>query len=294
MLIDNLQLFLTIAEKGTLIAAARETGLSATTVSERLAALEEHYGVVLMNRTTRSISLTEEGRLLIDGSKSVLAEVEELDARIRHGVDALSGNIRLSAPVDLGRGIVSRAVSEFTNEHPAVSIELSLSDGFVDIVEQGFDIALRLGEIADSSMRIRRVGQVRRIVCASPAYLEAHGAPRHPQDLADHNCLIMRFGMTRDDEWRFNVEGKDFLVHVKGNRTVNDGSLVRGWALEGHGLIMKSEMDVGEDIKADRLVPLLEEFEAAPNPLQMLFPPGRARPKRVKAFADLLAQKISA
>ncbi|CAN0583232.1 unnamed protein product, partial [Ectocarpus sp. 12 AP-2014] len=139
MFLDNLRVFMIIAEKGSLVAAARETGLSTTTVSDRLAALEAHYGVVLFNRTTRSISLTEEGRTLLEGAKSVLSEVADLDTRIRHGAEMLSGPIRISAPVDLGRSIISRAISTFTKENPAVSIELSLSDGYVDLVGQGFD-----------------------------------------------------------------------------------------------------------------------------------------------------------
>ena len=136
MFLDNLRVFTIIAEKGSLVAAASETGLSSTTVSERLAALEAHYGVVLFNRTTSSISLTEEGRMLLDGAKSVLSEVADLDARIRHRAETLSGLIRISAPFDLGRSVISQAISTFTEANPEVSIELSLSDGYVDLVGQ--------------------------------------------------------------------------------------------------------------------------------------------------------------
>ena len=205
MLIDNIRLFQTIAEKGSLVAAAREVGMSATTVSERLAALEAHYGVVLFNRTTRSLSLTEEGRTLLNGAKSVLAEIEDLDTRIRHGADTLSGPIRISAPVDLGRSIVSDIVERFTQDHPAISVELSLSDGYVDIVGQGFDLALRFGTITDSSLRTRSIGRYRRIVCAAPSYVDQHGTPRTPEDLTRHNCLIMRFGNSLDNVWRFGT-----------------------------------------------------------------------------------------
>ncbi|WP_289032302.1 LysR family transcriptional regulator [uncultured Roseibium sp.] len=288
MLIDNIRLFQTIAEKGSLVAAAREVGMSATTVSERLAALEAHYGVVLFNRTTRSLSLTEEGRTLLDGAKSVLAEIDDLDTRIRHGADTLSGPIRISAPVDLGRSIVSDIVERFTRDHPAISVELSLSDGYVDIVGQGFDLALRFGTITDSSLRTRSIGRYRRIVCAAPSYMEQHGTPRTPEDLTRHNCLIMRFGNSLDNVWRFGTGASAREVSVRGDKVVNDGYLVRRWALAGHGIILKSELDVRHDLSTGRLVPLLEDFAACPNPLQLMFPPGRAQPRRVGVLAEAL------
>ena len=286
MLIENLRLFLTISEKGSLVAAAREAGLSSTTVSERLAALEAHYGVVLFNRTTRSISLTEEGRMLVDGAKSVLGEVSDLDARIRHGAETLSGPIRISAPIDLGRSIVSDVVAEFTKDNPAISVELSLSDGYVDLVGQGFDLAIRFGNIMDSSLRLRNLGSFRRLVCAAPGYLAGREAPTRPEHLTSHNCLVMRFGSTLDNVWAFQAEGQPIEVPVRGNRVVNDGSLIRSWALAGHGVVLKSELDVGLDVASGRLTSVLEDFLPPPVPLQMMFPPGRAQPRRVRALAD--------
>ena len=292
MILDNLRLFLTIAEKGSLVAAARETGKSTTTVSERLAALETHYGVVLFNRTTRSISLTEEGRTLLEGAKSVLSEVADLDTRIRHGAEMLSGPIRISAPVDLGRSIISQAISTFTEENPAVSIELSLSDGYVDLVGQGFDLAVRFGNVTDSTLRVRSLGVFQRLVCAAPAYLEKHGTPQSPDDLVDHNCLVMRFGETLDNVWEFGKGPKRHRVTVRGSRVVNDGWLIRSWALAGHGIILKSELDVADDIRSGALVSLLENDLPPSNPLQVMFPPGRAQPRRVTAFADHLLVNV--
>lgn len=293
MLLDNIALFLKIVEKGSLAAAGREIGLSPTTVSERLAALEAHYGTVLLNRTTRSISLTDEGRTLAEGARGVLGEVEDLDARIRHGAETLSGPIRVSAPVDLGRSIVSDAIAKFTTEHPAISVELSLSDGYTDIVREGFDIALRFGAVADSTLRVRSLGNIPRIVCAAQSYLDTHGTPLRPEDLTDHNCLIMRFGVTLDNVWRFGSGDRGQEVTVRGNKIVNDGSLVRQWALAGHGIILKSELDVAADIREGRLMPLLTEHAPPPPPLQMMFPPGRAQPRRVKALAQELADAVS-
>lgn len=293
MLIDHIRLFLKIAEKGSMVAAGREMGLSATTVSERLAALETHYGVVLFNRTTRSLSLTDEGRTLIEGAKVVLAEVDDLDTRIRHGAEAISGPIRISAPVDLGRSIVSEVIARFTKKHPAVSIELSLSDGYVDIVGEGFDLALRFGAVVDSTLRARSLGEYRRVVCAAPSYLEARGVPRKPADLIDHNCLVMRFGRTLDNIWRFGSGKTAQSVTVRGDKIVNDGSLVRRWALAGHGIILKSELDVAADLKAGKLIALLEDHASPANPLQMMFPPARAQPRRVQALAEELGRAMA-
>lgn len=292
MLLDNIALFLKIIEKGSLTAAGREAGHSPTTVSERLSALEAHFGVVLLNRTTRAISLTEEGRTLVEGAKLVLGEVEDLEARIRFGAHTLSGPIRISAPSDIGRTIVSGEISRFLSKHPDISVELALSDGYVDVVGQGFDLALRFGQITDSSLRVRSLGLVRRLVCAAPAYLEKHGTPRKPADLKDHNCLLMRFGMNLDNVWRFGPATLQQIVTVRGDRVANDGSLVHQWGLDGHGIVFKSELDVGPDIAAGRLIELLSDYAAPPAPLQMLFPPGRAQPRRVRALADRLAQAL--
>lgn len=292
MLLDNIALFLQIVEKGSLTAAGREAGISSTTVSERLAALEAHFGVVLLNRTTRAISLTEEGRLLVEGAKQVLGEVGDLETRIRHGAKTLSGPIRISAPSDLGRNVVSDEIAGFLADHPAISIELQLSDGYVDVVGQGFDIALRFGKITDSSLRIRALGPIRRVVCAAPSYLAAYGTPKRPQDLRDHNCLVMRFGAGPDNVWHLGSGAEPQTVTVRGDRIANDGALVRQWCLEGHGIALKSELDVGPDIRSGRLVEILGEYAPPPAPLQMLFPPGRAQPRRVRALADRLVAGI--
>lgn len=289
MLLANIALFQQIVEKGSLAAAGREAGLSSTTVSERLAAMEAHFGVVLLNRTTRAISLTDEGRTLLEGAKVVLGEVEDMEARIRHGAQTLSGTIRVSAPSDIGRTVVAAEINRFLKEHPNISIELLLSDSYVDFVGEGIDIALRFGQITDSSLRARSLGAKRRLVCASPAYLEKHPAPKEPSELKDHNCLLMRFGVNLDNVWRFGPDAQPQFVTVRGNRVTNDGALVRQWALAGHGIVLKSELDVGLDIRAGELVELLADHAAPALPLQMLFPPSRAQPRRVRALADQVA-----
>ncbi|MEP0520108.1 MAG: LysR family transcriptional regulator [Hyphomicrobiales bacterium] len=294
MLLNNIALFLQIIEKGGLAAAGRELGLSPATVSERLASLESHYGVVLLNRTTRAISLTEEGRALVDGAKRVLSEVEELDSRIRHGAQTISGPIRISAPVDIGRNIISTEIDRFLSQNPEISIDLVLSDGYLDIVGEGIDIALRFGSITDSTLRVRQLVQRRRLVCAAPSYIKAHGAPQNPDDLKNHNCLIMRFGNNLDNVWQFGPTNMKQIVTVAGNRIANEGALVRDWCLAGFGIALRSELDVGANIKEGKLVELLGSFTAPPTPLQMLFPPSSAQPRRVRALADQFAEAFDA
>lgn len=292
MNLDHLRLFLVIVEKGSMAAAGRELGLSPTTVSERLASLEDHYGVTLLRRTTRTIGLTDEGRALFEGAQRLLEEANDLENRIRHGAQTLSGRIRIGAPLDLGRSTVAPVIHAFLREHPTISVELLLSDGYINVIDEGIDIAVRYGSLADSSLRVRRLGDQERYVCASPGYVEEHGAPQAPTDLESHNCIVMRFGLTLDNVWHFRTRRREVRVSVRGDRIANDSALVREWAVAGHGIVSKSALDVRADLDSGRLIRLLEDYPLPRLPLQMVFPPGRSQPRRVRAFADRLAEAI--
>lgn len=289
MHLDNLRLYLTILEKGSLAAAGREAGLSPATVSERLVALEAYYGTRLLNRTTRALSPTEEGRALADGARRLLAESEALEARIKSGIERIAGPIRLSAPVDLGRARIAAILDAFQAAHPDVTIDLHLHDGYVDIAGQGLDLAIRFGDLADSTLRARRLTTSRRLICAAPAYLDRCGTPAHPADLARHNCLLMRFGTEIDRLWPFQINGQVERHAVRGDRVANDGSLVREWAVAGHGIVRKSEWDVADDIYEGRLVPILQAFAMPGLALQAVFPEGRTDQRRIRLLLDELA-----
>ena len=288
MKLDNLELFLLIIEKGSLAAAGRELGLSPTTVSERLASIEKFYGVTLINRTTRSLSLTEEGRILAEGAEHILIEHNDLNSRIRHGAQTLSGLIRVSVPVDLGHRVIRPIIDSFLIEHPAIAVELHLSDGYMNIIEEGIDIAIRYGNLNDSTLRVRKLGQYNRVVCASPEYVSKYGSPKTPAELTDHNCLVMRFGINLDNIWQFKDKGKTQQVIVNGNRIANDGRLVRGWVIAGYGIALKSKLDIMPELESGLLVELLEQYSAPSIPIQMLFPPSRRQTQRVKEMADSL------
>jgi DNA-binding transcriptional LysR family regulator len=294
MILDNLALFLRIVEKGGLAAAGRELGLSAASVSERLVALEKYYGAALLHRTTRAISLTDSGRLLVQGARRLLAEADELETLIRLGVAKISGPIRLSAPIDLGRSYLVPILDAFLAEHAEVTIDLNLTDGYVDLVGQGQDLAIRYGELADSTLRVKRLGDNRRVVCASPAYVSSKGLPQHPDDLADHECILMRFGLTIDRDWPFLINGLVRRVVVRGQRIANDGGLVRDWCRNGYGIARKSLWDVEADLRAGNLVELLQGFSAGSTGLQIVYPATQDQPKRVRLLIERIAETFSA
>ncbi|TFF14580.1 LysR family transcriptional regulator [Pseudomonas sp. BCA14] len=293
MLLKNLELFLLIVEKGGLSAAGRELGLSPASVSERLAQLEGFYGASLLNRTTRAINLTDEGRLLVEGARRLLAEADELHSSIRLGTHRICGPIRLSAPEDLGRQLIEPILAQFMEEHPDVSIDLNLSDGYVDPVSQGIDFAVRYGALADSRLHARPMGENRRVLCASPGYLELNGTPLHPEDLTRHECLVMRFGINISREWTFKRHGHTHRIMVHGRRVANDGALVRQWCLAGHGICLKSIWDVSADLNAGRLVELLEDYDLGSTALNIVYPPTRVQPRRVRMLIERIVAQLS-
>ncbi len=268
--------------------------MSTSTASDRLAALESYYGAALLNRTTRAIKLTEAGLTLLKGLESLLEEADSLKRTIKEGFATLSGPIRISAPNDIGQTLVCPAIEEFQTEHPSVTFELHLSDGYVDLVRSGYDIALRFGDVTDRALRIVRFEGAPRIVCASPLYISRFGQPESPEELEQHRCLLMRFGEMLDNRWELKRGGQAKATHVKGFRTSNDGSLVKRWCLDGVGIALKSRLDIADDLKEGRLVALFEEFGSTPYPLQIVLPPDRNQPARLRAFSDLLARKVRA
>jgi DNA-binding transcriptional LysR family regulator len=292
-LIDSLALFVRIVERGGLAAAGRDMGLSPAMVTERLAAMEAHYGARLLNRTTRSVSLTDEGKLLLDGARQLVSDAADMQSRIKLGVNRISGAIRISAPNDLGRNRVAQILDSFMQTHPDISIELLLSDGYADLAGQGIDLAVRLGQLKDSSLNAVRLGANRRLVCAAPSYLKLNGVPVVPRDLLAHNCLLMRFGMGVDRDWTFTESDRATTVVVNGNRIANDGSLVRQWCVQGFGIARKSHWDVKEDLKTGRLKELLTPFAPPASAVHVLYQGGSSISKRVRALIDALIQDFT-
>ena len=235
--LTGLDVFTKIAATGSLSAAARATHLSPTMVTKHLAALEARLGVTLFHRSTRRLSITEAGRNYLESCTRILAELEAADAAVAAERAEPRGLLRLNAPVSFGARQIAPLLDEFCRRHPRVSIELGLNDRLVDLAEEGWDLAIRIGSLADSSLIARRIAPCRTIICAAPSYLAAHGTPRHLGDLADHECLGYTLSrLTGADRWNFGEDGT-ISVPVSGHLRANNGDALRAAAIAGLGLI---------------------------------------------------------
>lgn len=290
-LLSHLRTFVDIVDHGSLAAVARHRGQSASTVTSALQRLEEHVGTRLIVRTTRSMALTVDGARFLADSRRILAEVDGALERVADR-GPLAGPIRVSALNDFGRRTLAGLVDGFLRDHPGVHVELVLSDGLVDLIDDGFDLAVRTGPLADSRLTARLLQRSRRVIAASPAYWEAHGRPQHPRELSEHNCLVLARPGHPQRTWTFH-DGEELLhVTVHGDRTANAGGLLRQWAVDGAGVLLKSDYDVREDIAAGRLQTALDDYTRAPVHLYAVHPSGRQPSRRVAALIDYLATHL--
>lgn len=283
-----MRLFVAIAESGSISGAARENGLAVSTVSWRLRRLEEDLGVQLVVRTTRRLALTEEGRRFLTEARRILSDVEEVMGGIAVK-GAPAGRIRATTTHDLGRERIAPLADAFMRAHPGVHVELYLTDAVVDLVEGGFDLALRTGPLGDSELKARLLLRGVQHVCAAPDYWRRRGRPARPEDLARHNCLLHRGPGDRISTWSFAEEGRRFRVQVGGDRAVNDGGALRRWAIAGAGVVRKLSFDIEADLREGRLETALEGFTTTPHNLYAVAPPRQYESRRVRAFVDFLA-----
>ncbi|MEZ5536858.1 MAG: LysR family transcriptional regulator [Thiolinea sp.] len=299
--LGDMALFVQVVRNNGLAAAGRKAGLSPARMTARINGLEERYGIRLLNRTTRQVTLTEEGREFYTSCEQILAAVEEAEARLQTGHNAFSGPLRITATSDLGQQHIAPVLKQFVAEHPGIQPCLHLSDGVVNLVEEGFDLGVRYGSLADSSLIARKLADNRRILCASPAYLRRKGLPGHPDELAEHDCLTMVRAREPLVTWHFHKDGEVYSIAVKPAWSSNDGALIRRWALEGAGIALKSYFDVAVDIKAGRLQVLLEDYtqdfrrrgtHSGAN-LQVVYPSRHYLPERVSAFIQALSDHFA-
>lgn len=280
--------FVRVVEAGSLSAAARALNTSLASVSRQLAALERRLGARLMNRTTRRIALTEGGRAYYERSKRVLADIEEAEAALSQHQAMPSGRLVVSAPIAFGQVYLAPIIAGFLARHPRVAIDLSLADRFVNVVEEGIDVAVRVGTLADSSLIARRLGTFRRVVVASPAYLKSHAAPRRPTDIAGHDCLS--FSMLIDPvRWHFVADGKEIAVPIAPRLRSDNQLALRQAAIDGAGLLLASSWFVREAVAAGRLQVVLDAFETPVVPIHVVYPHARLLSAKVRAFVDYLA-----
>ena len=289
--LDELAVFLAVLETGSLAGAARRLRRSPAAVTRTLASLETRVGARLIERTTRSLAVTEVGRHVAEDARRTLAAYQVTVEREETG--RLGGHLRLSAPVEFGRRHVAPVVSRFLNAHPAVTAELVLNDRNLDLVDEGLDLAVRIGRLADSGLVVRKLGEVRRMIVAAPAYLDHCGAPRAPADLAGHEII---FGSTvaGPTEWRFEGPRGPVSVRLRPRLMINAMEPVIGAVVAGKGITRALSYQVAGEIADGRLVRLLAEFESAPLPVQLVTPSARLTPPRVRAFLDFAVAELTA
>ena len=293
--------FVSVATRGSLTAAARAEGVAPAIIGRRLDALEEHLGVKLLVRTTRRISLTHEGSAFLEDCHKLLADVANAEASVSAGGIRASGHLRLTAPAGFGRRHVAPLVPRFRALHPDVVISLNLSDRVVDLAGEGFDCAVRVGDLPDSSLVSVRIAENRRLCVAAPAYLQRRGVPRHPSDLAQHDCLALSSGASQTRGWAFRLPpaasaaAHGELVHIRpaGPLDCSDGQVLYDWCLAGFGIAWRSIWEVEHEIATGQLVAVLEEFAAPPNGVYVVFPHAKHLPLRVRLWIDYLKHHYS-
>ena len=285
-----MQFFVLVARHGSLAAAARALDLTPPAATKRLAALEARLGVRLLNRSTRSLSLTSEGETYLQHATRILADVKDMEDAVSQGRATPKGLLRVNATLGFGRTTIAPLVSRFSARYPDVEVQMEVTDKPVDLVESGFDLAIRFGALPDKRLNARRIMSNRRFLCASPGYLERHGTPASLADLADHRCIIHRQNDDAYGIWRFQHQEHTEVVKVHGNLSSNDGDIVLGWALDGHGILIRSEWDLARYLDSGRLRIVLPGFTLPSADLFVYYPSQRNQTVRARAFIDFLAE----
>lgn len=286
--LKQIESFAAVATKGSLTAAAQAEGVAPAVIGRRIDALEERLGVKLLLRTTRRISLTHEGSAFLEDAQRVLAELANAEASVSAGGVKASGHLRITAPAGFGRRHVAPLVPRFAEQHRDVSVSLNLSDRIVDIVNEGYDCAVRVGDLPDSSLVSLRLADNRRLCVAAPAYLKRAGTPRHPGELARHQCLTLSSNASQARGWAFTIDGALTHVRPSGRFDCSDGQALHDWCVAGHGIAWRSTWEVEREIAEGALVTVLDAYAAPPNGIYAVFPQRKHLPLRVRLWLDFL------
>ncbi len=291
--LSDLAFFSLLVKHGNLSAAARELGLTPPAVSTRLAKLEQRLGVRLLNRSTRRVSVTQEGELYLAEGSRILADLQALERSVSSSRAQPQGLLRLNATFGFGRAHVAPAVSDFARQYPEVEVQLRLTDRPLNLIEEGFDAAVRFGDLPDARLTARKIASNRRLLCASPRYLETFGEPRTPGELQRHRCIVVRENDVAYGTWRLESGARAETVKVRGPVSSNDGQSALEWALDGHGIVMRSEWETAALLRAGRLRQVLPEWATPPADIHVLYPERLTLPAKTLAFVDFLAQRFA-
>lgn len=288
----EMTVFVTAVDAGNFSAAARVLGLTPSAVSKQISRLESRLGARLLNRSTRRTSLTDVGRDFFDRSRTILAEIDEAERAVGHASDEPRGALRVTASISFGQRQIVPLVPEFVSRFPDIRVDMVVSDRVIDLVDEGIDVAVRVSAPADSALIARQILPDRRVVCAAPAYLAAHGTPATPEELAAHNALI--YSTVYSDTWRFGGSSGSTAVRVSSNFAANSGEAIRDLALQGAGIARLATFLVGPDIKSGRLVELLPDWrDPQENIIHAVYPSRRLVPPSTRAFVDFLVEKLT-
>ena len=294
--LDNIRTFVRVYELGSMSAAGRDLRISPAVTSSRISQLEEHLSVRLFQRTTRSLTPTEQGKAFYGGAAEILDSVDKAEARVVNITDNPKGSLYVAAPLGVGRRLIAPLVSGFLEQYPEVSIRLRLTDRKVDLTTEGLDLAFFLGQPEDSTLRIRKIADVDRVLCASPDYVNAFRMPVSGDDLITgaHECLNLRFPGAPEFQWRLRTSDGPKRFRVTGRYESDDGDVLTDWALAGNGIAMKPIFEVADHIKAGRLVPVA--LQTPPEPIQMacLYTHRRRQDPKTRLFMDYVIERISA
>ncbi len=285
-----MQIFIAIADAGSLTGAASSLQSSLPAVVRALAGLESEVGVRLVNRTTRRLALTDDGRQYLMNCRQIVASVTEAEATLGAQAADLRGHLTITAPVLFGQMYIAPAVTRFVQEYPNIQVDVMLFDQVTNLLEEGFDAAIRIGALPDSSLVAQPLGSVRRMVVASPAFLRSNKTPTHPRDLLKANCV--RFLGGPGLGWTFHQRGRSFTVPVTGNLAFNHAAPAVQACVEGLGFGLFISYQVGPYIKDKRLKPVLESFEPPPRPIHVVYPHARLLPLRTRVFIDWIKQSL--
>jgi DNA-binding transcriptional LysR family regulator len=286
--LKQLESFVSVAIRGSLTAAAKAEGVAPAIMGRRLDALESRLGVRLLVRTTRRISLTHEGSAFLEDCQRLLIDVANAEASVSAGGVKASGHLRITAPAGFGRRHVAPLVTRFREQHADVTISLNLSDRVVDLAGEGFDCAIRVGDMPDSSLVSVRMADNRRLCVATPEYLRRHGTPQQPSELARFDCLTLSSDASQTRGWAFRIDGEVQHFRPGGPLDCSDGQVLHDWCLAGYGIAWRSTWEVEAEIAAGRLVAVLQDYDAPANGIFAVFPQRKHLPLRVRLWIDFL------
>ncbi|MCW4153865.1 LysR family transcriptional regulator [Halomonas sp. 18H] len=292
MSINDYEFFIFICKSGSISKAAKDSDITPAAASKRLSNIEKSAGCQLLSRSTRSMSLTPNGKVYLDYAKKITSTIGEMNAILRQTTDEAEGPIRINAPFGFGRKYISRFVSEFIEENPKIECQLHLSDHPLNLIENSFDIGIRFGSLPDSGLHARKIASHKRFLCASPDYLSNRSEPSSPQDLTRHNCIVLRQNEETYGNWHFTKEDQIHHVRVGGNLSSNDGESVLSWTLKGHGIAIRAEWDVYHHIKQGTLIKVLSDYHLPNADIYAVYPYKQNIPVRLRMFIDSLTEKM--